>query len=81
MMEYLLDKKTKAQITPPTQQPDAIDTFFSSIATTVKNFSPYYQNVAKSQIFNIISDLEMKQIMQQPCFVPNMHGNVCASAA
>lgn len=68
MMKYLLDKKTaKEQVTP---LPSAIDTFFSSIATTVKNFSPYYQNIAKSQIFSIITDLEMKQIMQ-PCFVSN----------
>lgn len=50
--KYLLDKKaSKVQITPPTQQPNATDMFFSSIAATVKNFSPYYQNIAKSQIF------------------------------
>lgn len=68
MMKYLLDKKTaKEQVTP---LPSAIDTFFSSIAATVKSFSPYYQNIAKSQIFSIITDLEMKQIMQ-PCFVSN----------
>ncbi|TGZ49388.1 hypothetical protein DBV15_05003 [Temnothorax longispinosus] len=68
MIKYLLEKKTaKAQITPPTQQSDAnaIDTFFSSIAATVKSFCPYYQNVAKSQIFSIISDLEIKQILQE----------------
>lgn len=72
MMKYLLDKKSiKEQITPSTQ-PNAIDGFFSSITATVKNFYPYYQNVAKSQIFSIISDLEMKQIMQeQPFFVPS----------
>lgn len=70
VMKYLLNKKTaKAQITPSIQQPSAIDTFFSSIAATVKNFSPYYQNIAKSQIFSIISDLEMKQIMQEQPFV------------
>ncbi|EZA48996.1 hypothetical protein X777_12847 [Ooceraea biroi] len=35
VMKYLLDKKTAgAQIIPPTQQPNAIDTFFSSIAST-----------------------------------------------
>lgn len=73
MMKYLLNKKTaKEQITLPSQQSSAIDTFFASIASTVKNFSPSYQNIAKSQIFSIISDLEMKQIMQdQPFFVSN----------
>lgn len=72
MMKYLLDKKTAKAQTPPIQQPSAIDSFFSSIAATVKNFSPYYQNIAKSQIFSIITDLEMKQIMQeQSFFVPN----------
>ncbi|KAM0735325.1 hypothetical protein ACS0PU_010473 [Formica fusca] len=73
-MKYLLDKNNdKPQITPPTQQSSAIDTFFSSIAATVNKFSPYYQHIAKSQVFSIISDLEMKQIMQeQPFFVPNI---------
>ncbi|XP_011138129.1 probable ATP-dependent helicase PF08_0048 isoform X2 [Harpegnathos saltator] len=73
MMKYMLDKKTaKEQITRPSQQSSAVDTFFASIALTVKSFSPYYQNIAKSQIFSIISNLEMKQIMQeQPVFVPN----------
>ncbi|XP_071575329.1 uncharacterized protein [Temnothorax nylanderi] len=69
MIKYFLEKKTaKAQITPPTQQSNdsnAINTFFSSIAATVNSFSPYYQNIAKSQIFSIISDLEMKQILQE----------------
>ncbi|XP_071637362.1 uncharacterized protein [Temnothorax longispinosus] len=66
IIKYLLKKKTaKAQITPPTQQSNAIDTFFSSIAATVNSFSPYYQNIAKSQIFSIIADLEMKQILQE----------------
>ncbi|XP_031357193.1 transcription factor Adf-1-like [Photinus pyralis] len=69
MMKYLLNKKaTKEQ---STQQPNAIDTFFSSIATTVKSFSPYHQNVAKSHIFSIVSDLEMKQIVQPPQFFSN----------
>lgn len=73
VMKYLLEKKiAKVQMTPPIQQPNAIDTFFSSIAAIVKNFSPYFQNIGKSQIFSIITDLEMKQIMQeQPFFVPN----------
>lgn len=73
VMKYLLDKKTaKTQIAPRTQQPDATDMFFSSIAATVKTFSPYYQNIAKSQIFSIITDHEMKQItQQQPFFAPN----------
>lgn len=72
VMKYLLDKKiAKAQITP-IQQPSAIDMFFSSIAATVKTFSPYYQNIAKSQIFSIITNLEMKQIMQEQQFcIPN----------
>ncbi|XP_066590636.1 uncharacterized protein DDB_G0293860-like [Prorops nasuta] len=40
------------------------------IAETVKTFSPYYQNIAKTQIFSIISDLEMKQIMQKEPYCP-----------
>ena len=55
LMKYLLEKKN-AQV--PEQ--DTIDMFCSTIASKIKKFSPYYQNIAQSQIFSIVSDLEMK---------------------
>ncbi|XP_076652426.1 uncharacterized protein LOC143358836 [Halictus rubicundus] len=72
MVKYLLNKRPAHTQATSAPKPNSIDLFCSSIATTMKNFSPYYQNIAKSQIFNLISDLEMKQIMQQePFCVPN----------
>lgn len=43
---------------------DPIDVFFNGVCATVKQMSPYYQNIAKSKIFSIVTDIEMKQIME-----------------
>ncbi|XP_075210424.1 uncharacterized protein LOC142317759 [Lycorma delicatula] len=56
LKRYLMDKsKNKA---------DPLECFFSGVSATVKQLSPYYQNIAKSRIFSIVTDLEMKQIME-----------------
>jgi hypothetical protein len=59
MMNYILEKNHHIS-----QSKDTVDLFFSSIAATVKSFTPYYQNIAKSRIFATISELEMEQIMK-----------------
>lgn len=48
-----------------------IDSFFVAISATVKQFSPYYQNIAKSKIFSIVSELEMVQIVNNDNAVPH----------
>lgn len=48
-----------------------IDSFFAAMADTVKTFSPYNQVIAKSKIFSVISNLEMKQIQQEAGELPN----------
>jgi hypothetical protein len=58
-MNYILEKNHHIS-----QSKDTVDLFFSSIAATVKSFKPYYQNIAKSRIFAIVSELEMEQIMK-----------------
>jgi trans-2-enoyl-CoA reductase len=42
-----------------------IDTFFKSIAATVKTFYRYHQNICKSRIFAILSEVEMTEILQE----------------
>lgn len=44
---------------------DPLDLFFSSMAATVKQFSPFLQHVAKTKIFSIITELEMQHYTQQ----------------
>jgi hypothetical protein len=61
MMKYLVERDKERQAEPPV---DPIDTFFKNTATTVKSFSPYHQNICKSRIFTIVSEVEMTGILQ-----------------
>lgn len=42
-----------------------VDAFLLSIGTTLKKFSPYHLNLAKSQIFAIVQEHELQQIVKQ----------------
>jgi hypothetical protein len=53
-MKYLVESDKERQAEP---RVDPIDTFFKSIGATVKTFSPYYQNICKSRIFAIVSEV------------------------
>jgi hypothetical protein len=61
-MKYLVESDKERQAEPPV---DLTDAFFKHIATTVKTFSPYHQNICKSRIFAIISEVEMTEILQE----------------
>lgn len=58
LLDYLLDKIKKEKRTD--QHP--IDAFLNGIAATIKNFSPYYQHLAKSKIFEVVQQLELLQL-------------------
>jgi hypothetical protein len=60
-MKYLVESDKERQAEPPVHP---IDAFFKSIAATVKTFSPYHQNICKSRIFEIVSEVEMTEILQ-----------------
>jgi hypothetical protein len=62
LMKYLVESDKERQAEPPV---DPIDAFFKSIAATVKTFSPYHQNICKSRIYAIISEVEMTEILQE----------------
>jgi hypothetical protein len=51
LMKYLVERDKERQTESPV---DPTDTFFKSIAATVKTFSPYHQNICKSKIFAIV---------------------------
>jgi hypothetical protein len=61
-MKYLVESDKERQAEPPV---DPIDTFFKSIAATLKMFFPYHQNICKSRIFAIVSEVEMTEILQE----------------
>jgi hypothetical protein len=63
LMKYLVESDKERQAEPPV---DPIDSFFKSIVATVKTFSPYHQNICKSRIFEIVSEVEMREILQVP---------------
>ena len=43
---------------------DPIDLFFQNMASTVKTFSSYYENICKTQVLSVVSDLEMNLMKQ-----------------
>jgi hypothetical protein len=62
LMKYLVESYKERQAELPV---DPMDAFFRSIAATVKTFSPYHQNICKSRIFEIVSEVEMTEILQE----------------
>ena len=61
-MKYLVESDNERQAEPLV---DPIHAFFKSIAATVKTFSPYHQNISKSIIFAIASEVEMTEVLQE----------------
>jgi len=62
LRKYMVENDMGRQAEPPV---DPIDAFFKSIAATVKTFSPYHQNFCKSRIFEIVSEVEITEILQE----------------
>lgn len=44
---------------------DAVDAFLISIGATLKTFSPYHLNLAKSKIFAVVQEHDLQQIVQK----------------
>jgi len=63
-MKYIVEQKKSEQSNPTTSKSDAMDQFFSSMCSTAKQFSPYFLHIAKTQVFQIISELEFQQLRQ-----------------
>lgn len=72
-MKYILEKKNEEN-PKEKNEPSAIDQFFLNICSTVKQFSPYHQHLAKTKIFAIVSEIELENlgsIKQQQLFHPH----------
>lgn len=71
-MKYIIEKKNEENLKEK-NEPSAIDQFFLSMCSTVKQFSPYHQHLAKTKIFSIISEIKLENlgsIQQQQLFHP-----------
>jgi len=64
LMKYIIEQKNAEQSYPTTSKLDAMDQLFSSMCSTAKQFSPYLQHIAKTKVFQIISELELEQLRQ-----------------
>ncbi|KAI4470067.1 madf domain transcription factor [Holotrichia oblita] len=62
LMEYLVARNDDQAVTS-TQHP--VDAFLTEIAPTLKTLNPFYLNLAKSEIFNIVQQYEMKMLQEQ----------------
>jgi hypothetical protein len=62
LMKYLVESDQERQAESPV---DPIDAFFKRTEARVKTFSPYHQNICKSRIFAIVSEVEMTEILQE----------------
>ncbi|XP_053611836.1 transcription factor Adf-1-like [Plodia interpunctella] len=58
LMKYILKEKDE-------KNEDDIDKFFYGIAATVKKFNEYNKAIMKSQIFNIVSQMELREINEK----------------
>lgn len=58
---------TFSEVTVPTEfdSSDPVDAFLLSIGATLKTFSPYHLNLAKSKIFSIVQEHDLQQIVQK----------------
>jgi hypothetical protein len=62
-IKYLLDR---SQTMPPTPvHVDAVDAFLAGLAPTLKTFTPYYLNLAKTKIFSAVQEYEMAMILER----------------
>nr|CAD7442724.1 unnamed protein product [Timema bartmani] len=59
-MNYLTEEKNKTE-----PQVHSVDAFLAAIAQTLKTFTPYYLNVAKTKIFAIVQEYEMEMILEK----------------
>lgn len=59
LMKYLIEDKEKRN------GEDDVDLFLSGIAATVKKFTDYNKALIKSQIFNVVSQMELQEINEK----------------
>jgi hypothetical protein len=62
-------------VLPELSHTDPLDVFLITIGSTLKKFSPYYLNQAKSKIFQVVQDFELQQIVDSDGQPSNVESN------
>jgi len=70
LMRYIIEKEKIEEVKANTEKNEkneinVIDQFFQNMGSTVKQFSPYLQHLAKTRVFSVISELELDHIKSQ----------------
>ncbi|XP_013148920.1 PREDICTED: uncharacterized protein LOC106111398 [Papilio polytes] len=47
------------------ERSEPLDAFLLSVGATLKTFSPYHLNVAKTEIFNVVQEHDLQQILEK----------------
>jgi hypothetical protein len=74
LLEYLISEAQNAATT--SSAPHPVDAFLAGVAPTLKIRSPYYLNLAKSEIFASVLKYEMKMLMEQHSYEETCASNV-----
>jgi P pilus assembly chaperone PapD len=61
LVKHLLEQNKMKPATPA--QANAVDASLAGLALTLKTFTPYYLNLAKTKIFSAIKEYEMAMII------------------
>jgi len=74
LMKYFI-KENEKDLKEKSPSADPVDSFLNGIGVTMKTFTPYYLNLAKSKIFSIVQDIDMQQIMENQKPGTNSYNN------
>lgn len=61
--KYIVNKNSQLPVTHKSIHP--VDAFLAGIAPTLKTLTPYFLNLAKSEIFTTVQEYEMAMLTQQ----------------
>lgn len=74
LMKYFI-KENEKELKENSPSADPVDSFLNGIGVTMKTFTPFYLNLAKSKIFSIVQDIDMQQIMENQKPETNSYNN------
>jgi len=80
LMKYFI-KDNEKELKEKSPSADPVDSFLNGISVTMKTFTPYYLNLAKSKIFSIVQDIDMQQIMENQKPETNSYNNPTSASS
>ncbi|XP_034836769.1 uncharacterized protein [Maniola hyperantus] len=62
---FSISNESRNEFSQELNPTDPIDVFLITVGSTLRKFSPYYLNQAKSKIFQVVQDYELQQIVDK----------------